>query len=1764
MKSFQLLRTNPLLTTNYKINVDTGLNIYLESIKSNADLSDSRFNHFQINRDSYLETTLPTFYKGLPKEQAFYVRNEQDKDIVYNDYSHQFDDIYYGGPSYISDTWYDEEFEYFAPLFVRKNELPDGFIILRVDDPSVYNEVDGLYELGTLDKENFRSEIINKWKSVSYFDMTKNSDFGYWLDRNIDENERFPTRSFELDVRRVTFSRWYGMDYETGVYTQKPMFLDDNLFYEQPHFRLEKIITEGYKRNSLIFPHIFNFNFLFEDTPATPEELRKYSINRYLGFYVDDLEFVTNLTSYVTPTLVSGTTLLNNIVLSGFTGMTWDECERDFDKIIPSVNPFIGKWDKDKRYYIYVKDDLYEVIRFVDEDNNTIFKLVSEEILDDYWDTSKVYDKTVEIVYTGGTYSYLVPMVDDFTIDEYTGCTGHNMDMYSDLYLIKINDRFHVIRNGSGLTLTDIDDNLIGVVDKYFIQSDYAIESDKDNLRYWIGGNNSEYYREYDIENINRKPLTYSIYKVTFLDVKDFDFDRVNTKFSDFDYEKTRYYETKEDKLYAIDHKSNMYPKPIMKEEIGDEFQCKPIAVSSEYVADDELYETTIDGDITDIWSKNQSICKWGFQGSVSHSDYMYKLNNSKDVGSTHNKTTDVFTTYPNIYNKNMDYFYRVGNFLSGLTLVSSAPVYYLNQTTNIQMEFINKEVSEGSEFTQNGGNGFNIGIYFETTTPEDFDFDYFTFFFSNKMYIEDDNRLYQHSYKKYSEFYNNEYNQSVTLFKGLKFLITEVVDIKRDDNGLITKIISDDTGKYSGYKFSIILNDVYYKGEAPDGLYKVNGIIEYDGVVDISGDGIHIIINDIYKNIVIIINVRIILPINSNGETFNFVSLFGEKDGLYDNKYRDGRVASSDFNNRKIVASNFINAINDVNSMYGFDNYIKYYHIKKDGSSSVYDSGFISGLNDTIDPPIVLSIETPDVIKIKNKSYKKEVVESPNISKLFSKDELGKQMIRTDDVLSVNIIKNDKIEPTKDIYRYSGSYEPIFKDVHLFGDSIFCYVGYYIDWGSPISGNTTVSGFTARNYDPGFGGWEGTIYDDDPPGKGTKWEGLDRFVNDDPPDPYVNVTVFRTDGGSPIHTYRLLVNGFDFSQIPSNAEILGMELTIERKSQFRTGSTVTPLTMPIPMMFGIGNSEKDNIITFGGPFGPGPFGLTDLLLGWKFTDGTWQVTDSSKVTIQSVDRFRTLGDNEGVGKQSFLELDKDYILYISGTTAADYIEIYNGTTSSPTITPDLNGDFATSVNLMSPRINGNFYIMNRATLGGTGWKVTSNVRMELYEMEDTQPSPVDGFDSEPTSMSEIHLSWNNGTGGGVGNTRMVIIAWTDDGVFGTLSDGTTPPHVGDTISGGGEVIFNGYETLLEFDHESLSGCTDYYYMSWVYYKEDSSYDYSDTSETDTTTYCFDFPEPPSNLEAASEQAYRLDISWDLNSNGDDILLSWTSDGVFGEPITGVSYISGDTISGGGNVIYVGNSTSFIHSSLPSSTLYYYKAWSISGTTSGDIYSLDGVETSKYTLGEPGEQEQWTKDFEIALIGDINDNSTIGENLAYTDVYWETDHTRVTYNDLDNVWPGRPNNYWTPSIIRSSNFGVAIRCDVINNWGYAPDKNQDYLPSIKSITIGIKYNYWKGEQMYTDSVYFKKNQKFDNSLHNFGSIDEIIYSKVNINNESILKISDAKYPIIDQFGYSYNDRFIFKSDWDKSFYLNTIDKFVDDSTRYYIPSTKTVDPDRKI
>jgi len=84
----------------------------------------------------------------------------------------------------------------------------------------------------------------------------------------------------------------------------------------------------------------------------------------------------------------------------------------------------------------------------------------------------------------------------------------------------------------------------------------------------------------------------------------------------------------------------------------------------------------------------------------------------------------------------------------------------------------------------------------------------------------------------------------------------------------------------------------------------------------------------------------------------------------------------------------------------------------------------------------------------------------------------------------------------------------------------------------------------------------------------------------------------------------------------------------------------------------------------------------------------------------------------------------------------------------------------------------------------------------------------------------------------------------------------------------------------------------------------------------------------PSNFTAVPVSTSQIDLEWTKNPNDHDVMLVYTPDGNFGTPADGTAYAVGNTIPGGGIVLYKGAGTSFNHVGLEPATAYFYRAFS--------------------------------------------------------------------------------------------------------------------------------------------------------------------------------------------------------------------------------------------
>jgi hypothetical protein len=131
--SFSVIRTNPKLSGNFKIRVDSFGSVSFNSMDVNPTLSSSRFKKFNITgQNSYATDLFNYFDEGqISKEIIFQVGmfTKGERQIA-EKFSDQYDFFYGSGASILIDNNYPENFSYFAPLWL-KSEIPDFFVVFK-------------------------------------------------------------------------------------------------------------------------------------------------------------------------------------------------------------------------------------------------------------------------------------------------------------------------------------------------------------------------------------------------------------------------------------------------------------------------------------------------------------------------------------------------------------------------------------------------------------------------------------------------------------------------------------------------------------------------------------------------------------------------------------------------------------------------------------------------------------------------------------------------------------------------------------------------------------------------------------------------------------------------------------------------------------------------------------------------------------------------------------------------------------------------------------------------------------------------------------------------------------------------------------------------------------------------------------------------------------------------------------------------------------------------------------------------------------------------------------------------------------------------------------------------------------------------------------------------------------------------------------------------------------------------------------------------
>lgn len=138
--SFGVLRTNPKLTGNVKITLDSTGGVWLNSMNANPTLSSQKFKKYQVTGNLPYSQDIYNFFNdpSVSNDIIFQVGTFTDgEDKPVDDFEFQYDFFYGAGASTLIDRNYPENFKYFQPLWLR-NELPEFFVIFKVPEPLSY------------------------------------------------------------------------------------------------------------------------------------------------------------------------------------------------------------------------------------------------------------------------------------------------------------------------------------------------------------------------------------------------------------------------------------------------------------------------------------------------------------------------------------------------------------------------------------------------------------------------------------------------------------------------------------------------------------------------------------------------------------------------------------------------------------------------------------------------------------------------------------------------------------------------------------------------------------------------------------------------------------------------------------------------------------------------------------------------------------------------------------------------------------------------------------------------------------------------------------------------------------------------------------------------------------------------------------------------------------------------------------------------------------------------------------------------------------------------------------------------------------------------------------------------------------------------------------------------------------------------------------------------------------------------------------------
>ena len=277
--SFGILRTNPKLSTNIKLVVDSGDTLYMDSIPANQTLATSDYKKFSINPGGSYSHDVARFFGSLSSDIQYDAGRANSDISVFGDYSTQYEDLYHYGASFNSTKLYGEQYKFFAPIWLEKN-IPSYFVIYRVKNTDFIKD----YDTSNGGQNSRILEMLSSATLIKTFDLTKNSNIGKYL-RNHVNDANFPKSAIFQNYAADQGTLYNGIDVVKGGFVSKKEFINPDLVKDKIEILNNFILTDGFKRNQVASANLINLEFLFDDANAD-----NYQIYRYFGLYVDAIQ----------------------------------------------------------------------------------------------------------------------------------------------------------------------------------------------------------------------------------------------------------------------------------------------------------------------------------------------------------------------------------------------------------------------------------------------------------------------------------------------------------------------------------------------------------------------------------------------------------------------------------------------------------------------------------------------------------------------------------------------------------------------------------------------------------------------------------------------------------------------------------------------------------------------------------------------------------------------------------------------------------------------------------------------------------------------------------------------------------------------------------------------------------------------------------------------------------------------------------------------------------------------------------------------------------------------------------------------------------------------------------------------------------------------------------------------------------------------------------------------------------------------------------